>query len=187
MGRSGTGIGLALVRNIMEDHDGCVEVRAGGRGTNFDLYFPKKRGLVPLNKEQLLQRFTSDTAGRSQSVLIIEHKKSVREPAAELLIGLGYQVMAVDDGEGAVSYLNRQRVDLIVLDMTAEQGLQGMSGQTTYEQIIFIHPDQKAVLTCNFSESDEVKKMRDLGAEKILQRPYSLKQFGEAVQQMLAL
>jgi hypothetical protein len=61
-----------------------------------------------------------------------------------------------------------------------------MGARKTYQQIIFLYPGQKNVITCEFPESDDVKKMRELGVARILQKSYSLNQLGESVQQELA-
>jgi PAS domain S-box-containing protein len=181
MGRSGTGIGLAVVRNIMEDHDGCVDIHTGGRGTGFDLYFPVATE-QDVEQIEIGGKDEQEPTGDGQRILVIDDEKSQRDRAVDLLTKLGYQPMSVADGEGAVAYLNSHKVDLLLLDMMPERE---MNGGKTYEQVLFLHPSQKAVITCALPESDAVKKMREPGAEKILPKPYTLNQLSEAVRQAL--
>ncbi len=52
MGRSGAGLGLAVVWNTIRDHGGYIEVQSNERGTVFELYFPAVRGGVAIEKKQ---------------------------------------------------------------------------------------------------------------------------------------
>jgi DNA-binding NarL/FixJ family response regulator len=62
----------------------------------------------------------------------------------------------------------------------------GINGRKTYEQIIRLHPGQKALIVSGFSESDEVQEALRLGVSGYLQKPYSLKNLGKAVAALLA-
>lgn len=61
----------------------------------------------------------------------------------------------------------------------------GINGRQTYEQIIKIHPGQKAVIASGLSENDEVKKIQELSAGPFVKKPYIIGQIGLAVQQTL--
>ena len=61
--------------------------------------------------------------------------------------------------------LKEQSVDLVVLDMIM---LKGINGRETYEEIIKIHPKQKAIIASGFSETEDVKKAQSLGAGKYI-------------------
>jgi CheY-like chemotaxis protein len=116
-------------------------------------------------------------------VLVIDDESSQRDIATSMLERLGYRATAVASGEDAVQYLNSQAADLLLLDMIMEPG---MNGRKTYEQILFLHPSQKAVISSGFSETEEVKKTQALGAGGFIKKPYTLNQLGRAVQQGLA-
>ncbi len=180
MGRSGTGIGLAVVWNVVRDHDGYINVTSTPSGTCFDIYFPQH--LKPA--EQKIKRGASaDIQGRGQTIMVIDDESSQRDIATALLTRLGYNVISAASGEEAVTHLNSNAVDLVILDMIMEPG---MNGRKTYEQILFLHPGQKAVISSGFSETDEVKKAQELGAGVFIKKPYTLDQLGVAVQQGLA-
>jgi signal transduction histidine kinase len=53
IGRSGTGLGLAVVWNTVQDHDGYINVRSNEKGTTFDLYFPVTREEVTYEEEEI--------------------------------------------------------------------------------------------------------------------------------------
>jgi DNA-binding NarL/FixJ family response regulator len=88
---------------------------------------------------------------------------------------LGYNNGAVSSGEEAVEYLKENKVDLILLDMIMDPGI---NGRETYENIIKIHPNQKAVIVSGFAETDEVKETQQLGAGKYNRKPLTLEKLG---------
>jgi two-component system cell cycle sensor histidine kinase/response regulator CckA len=61
----------------------------------------------------------------------------------------------------------------------------GINGRETYEQIIKIHPNQKAIIVSGFAETDEVKKTQKLGAGQYIKKPFTLEMIGLAVKQEL--
>ena len=72
--------------------------------------------------------------------------------------------------------------DLIVLDMIMEPGI---NGRETYERIIILHPDQKAIIASGFSETEDVKAAQALGAGLYIKKPYTLEKIGIAVRDEL--
>jgi CheY-like chemotaxis protein len=179
MGRSGTGLGLAVVWSAVQDHNGYIDITTNDQGTRFDLYFPASRELVDDGKEQITLQ---DLQGKGQTVLVVDDEATQRDIATSLLTKLGYQPSSVSSGEEAVSYLKTHKVDLLVLDMIMDPG---MNGRKTYEQIISLHPGQKAIIASGFSETDEVKKAHNLGAGIFIKKPYTINQLGKAVKQEL--
>ncbi|MBW1791550.1 MAG: response regulator, partial [Deltaproteobacteria bacterium] len=101
-----------------------------------------------------------------------------RDIASKILKAYGYRVNSVGSGEEAMEYLKNKSVDLVLLDMLMGPN---MNGRQTYEEIVKIHPGQKAVIVSGFSQNDEVKKARKLGAEGFLKKPYSMEQLASAV------
>ncbi len=179
MGRSGTGLGLAVVWNTMKDHDGVVLVNSNNRGTCFQLFFPvTQEKKVVLKKESGKEALT----GNGERILLVDDERSLREVGYQMLKILGYDVVSLSSGEQAVEFVKENRVDLVVLDMLMDPG---MNGCRTYEKILEISPDQKAVIASGFSESGDVKKALKLGASEFISKPYSREQLGRAVKKAL--
>jgi two-component system, cell cycle sensor histidine kinase and response regulator CckA len=176
MGRSGTGLGLAVVWGTVKDHNGYVDVRSTvGAGSEFVLYFPAARDLVGSeNKYYALPTYL----GKGEKILLVDDISEQRQIASELLTRLGYAVVAVASGEKAVEYLSRQSVDLVVLDMIMDPGMDGLD---TYKQILTRHPGQKAIVTSGFSESKRVKEAQRLGAGAYVKKPYIIQKLGVAI------
>jgi len=85
-------------------------------------------------------------------------------------------------GEEAVEYLKDRTVDLLLLDMIMDPG---MNGRETFEQIKKIHPDQKAVIVSGFVQTDDVREAQKLGAGQYLKKPLTLEKLGMAIKQEL--
>ena len=179
MGRSGTGLGLAVVWNVMQDHKGYIDVISDADGTSFELFFPITRDTISVEDLALP---IEDYKGSGETILVIDDVKSQREISCEMLNTLGYQTQAVSSGEEAVEFLKENRVDILLLDMIMDPGI---NGRETYERIRMIHPQQKAVIVSGFAETDEVRKAQRLGAGKFLRKPLTLERIGLAVKEEL--
>jgi len=179
MGRSGTGLGLAVVWNTVQDHKGYIDVTSQENGTTFELYFPITRDEVS-GKD--LSRPIKDYQGNQETILVVDDMENQREISCKMLDKLGYKTKAVSSGEEAVEYLKGHTVDLILLDMIMDPGI---NGRETYERIIKIHPKQKAIIVSGFAQTDEVKEAQKLGAGQYIKKPVTLEKIGLAVKEEL--
>jgi PAS domain S-box-containing protein len=179
MGRSGTGLGLAVVWNTVEDHGGKIFVESSDKGTRFQLYFPvSNEGSIVQNANDVPQEYL----GKNEYILVVDDEPVLRDIACQMLQKLGYTVGSVSSGELAIDFLKENAVDLLVLDMLMAPG---MNGRQTYEKILTFLPDQKAIIVSGFSESDDVKAALRIGASGFMKKPYSMEQFGRMVQKAL--
>lgn len=179
MGRSGTGLGLTVVWNTMKDHDGKIFVESNDKGTCFQLYFPlSKEEEIIQPKNNKAEKLT----GNNEHILVVDDEPQLLDIAGQMLRSLGYKVDVVDSGKSAIEFIKGTIVDLIVLDMLMEPGI---NGRQTYEQIIKLHPGQKAIVASGFSESNDVKAVLKLGAGGLLKKPYSKGQLGRVVKEAL--
>jgi CheY-like chemotaxis protein len=95
---------------------------------------------------------------------------------------LGYRVSTVASGEAAEAFVRDAPVDLLVLDMIMEPGI---DGQETLRRILDFRPGQKAIIASGYAESEKVKETLLLGAAGFVKKPYSLEQIGRAVKAAL--
>ncbi|MEQ8160729.1 MAG: ATP-binding protein, partial [Smithellaceae bacterium] len=180
MGRSGTGLGLAVVWGTVKDHHGYINVESEeGKGSIFTLYFPVTRESLSAETTAVA---VSQYMGKGESILVVDDVKEQRELASEMLRKLNYNVVGVASGEEAVEYLKEHKVDLLVLDMIMEPGMDGLD---TYRNVLAIHPRQKAIIVSGFSETDRVETAQDLGAGAYVRKPYVLEKLGLAVRKEL--
>jgi CheY-like chemotaxis protein len=120
--------------------------------------------------------------GRGESILVVDDVKEQRELATTLLSHLGYRVNAVSSGEEALTYLRTKKVDLVVLDMIMDPGWDGLE---TYQKILEILPNQKAIIVSGFSETDRVRKAQELGVGAYVKKPYMQEKIGWAIRREL--
>jgi len=177
MGRSGTGLGLTVVWSTVTDHDGYIDVYSkGGKGSTFTLYFPATREDVSSNHRYDIP--IDQYMGNGESILVVDDIQEQQDVAAALLTKLGYRVSTVSSGEEALNYIKAHAVDLLLLDMIMDPGIDGLE---TYRRILEIRPHQKAVIVSGFAETDRVKEAQKLGAEAYVKKPYVLERIGLAV------
>ena len=176
MGRSGTGLGMAVVWGTIKDHKGYIDVQSTeGKGTTFTLFFPVTRKEPAGDKPMLsIKRYI----GKGESILIVDDMEEQREIASGILNKLGYSVTSVSSGEEAVAYLKEHTADLIVLDMIMAPGIDGLE---TYKRILELLPKQKTIIASGFSETDRVQEAQRLGAGAYVKKPYVLEKIGMAV------
>ncbi len=180
MGKSGTGLGLSVVWGTVKDHHGYVNVESReGLGSTFTLYFPVSREDITVKK---LPASLSDYVGEGESILVVDDVEGQRELAQRMLEKLKYRVVTVSSGEEAVEYLKANRADLIVLDMIMDPGMDGLE---TYQRIVEIHPDQRAIVVSGFAETERVSQIQALGGGDFVMKPYILETLGMAVKKAL--
>ncbi|MFO8165983.1 MAG: PAS domain S-box protein, partial [Desulfatiglandales bacterium] len=176
MGRSGTGLGMAVVWGTVKDHHGYIDFQSReGEGTTFKLYFPVTR--EELAKEKL-HASLEDIMGRGESILVVDDVREQRELASSMLKKVGYSVTSVSSGEEAVEYMKNGQANLIILDMIMNPGIDGLE---TYKKILEFHPGQKAIIVSGFSESKRVEEAQRLGVGPYIKKPYVLAKLGVAV------
>ncbi len=176
MGRSGTGLGMAVVWGTIKDHNGYIDVQSKvGAGTTFNLYFP-------ITKEELLTDNSAvafeNIRGNGQRVMVVDDVREQREITSFMLNKLGYEVSVASSGEKAVQLVGKDRVDLLVLDMIMDPGIDGLE---TYKRLQEIQPGIKAVIASGFSETQRVREAQSLGAGAYLRKPYTIDQIGLAL------
>jgi PAS domain S-box-containing protein len=181
MGRSGTGLGMAVVWGTVKDHRGYIDINSKeGKGTAITLYFPVTR--QELIKDADLVSL-EEIKGQGESVLVVDDVREQRQIASEMLEKLGYNVTTVASGEAAVNHMRHHSADLMVLDMIMDPGIDGLE---TYKQITAIHPGQKTIIASGYSESERVKAAQKMGAGPYIKKPYLLERLGRAIKAELA-
>ncbi|MBN1906877.1 MAG: PAS domain S-box protein [Deltaproteobacteria bacterium] len=180
LGISGTGLGLTVVWNTVQDHKGYIDVKSGKSGTLFELYFP-------ITRDELVSKASAtsldDLKGNGELVLVVDDVASQREISCRMLESLGYRHINFSDGEKAIEYLKDNSVDLILLDMIMSPGI---SGRETYERISKFRPGQKALIISGYSETEDVVAIQKLGAGAYIKKPLSLETLGRGIKKELA-
>ena len=179
MGKSGTGLGLAVVWSSMQDHGGTITVETSENGTAFHLLFPATDQQLPA---KFAQTTLAELRGAGEKILVVDDEPQQLDIAGHILRTLNYSVHCVGSGEAAIASMEKGQADLILLDMIMAPGLDGLQ---TFEKILQLHPGQKALIVSGFAESSNVQAAQALGARGFIKKPYSIEQLGLAVQNVL--
>lgn len=187
MGKSGTGLGMALVWNAVMDHGGAIQIKSNVKGTLFKMYFPvgdegadvaEQADNIHVQQGEEYKQYM----GNGEKILVVDDEPQQLDLAQQMLTLLGYNVACVDSGEKAVIHTQTTDVDFIVLDMIMHTG---MNGRETFEKIVKEKPDQKAIIVSGYAESKDVDTSLKLGVADILNKPYTLEQLGKVVHAVL--
>ncbi|MCG8617429.1 MAG: response regulator [Desulfobacterales bacterium] len=179
MGKSGTGLGLTVVLNAVQDHKGKIFVESGPGGTRFELFFPAVREELPLAE---VPPSLDEIRGNGEVLLVVDDLPTQRKIAATILRNLGYTVFTVSNGTDALEFVRQTPADLLVLDMVMAPEISGLE---TYRLIKAVYPDQKAIIASGHSESEDVLKTQELGAGGFVKKPYTVMDMGIAVKEEL--
>ena len=179
MGKSGTGLGMTVVLWTVKDHYGYLIVNSSkGKGTEFQLYFPA--AIYDHEDDKVAEESDVNIKhiGSGEHILIIEDDENNRQLAEEILSECNFRVSSVSSGEEAVEFVQKEKVDLLILDMI----MGGIDGLQTYIQILMRKGEQKAIITSGYSDNENVKETLKLGAGSYIKKPYLKMQLIKAVE-----
>jgi PAS domain S-box-containing protein len=179
LGRSGTGLGLTVSWNTIREHGGTITVHNDRNGSLFTVYLPADQDSP---KPTVTSVRGKEQQGNGEHILVVDDEEDLREIGVEMLELLGYKSSAVSSGEKALEFLHHTPVDLILLDMQMDPG---MNGKETYKEIKKLYPHQKALITTGFSTSDDVEATLLEGAGSFIKKPFGLQDLAKAVDQVL--
>jgi len=175
----GTGLGLAVVYGIVEQHQGLLHVYSHeGFGTAFNVYLPISDAPV----ENYGDKASGQFRGGTETILLAEDDSALRELARRSLQKLGYRVLLAENGEEALRIYKttQDEIDLLVLDWVMPR----MSGLDAYRQIRAAFGDVTAMFVTGYSP-----QIADTSAlpEKVtfLHKPYGLCDLGRKVREVL--
>ena len=173
-----TGLGLAIVYYTVKEHKGYLDVLSQPeKATTITLYWPA----LPFSLSSR-DDVTKEYQGMGERILVVDDNAEQREIAQRLLLKLGYSPFTAASGEEAIRFLAENDVDLVILDMIMEPGLDGLE---TFRKIRQLKPEQKALVASGFAETSRVIAMQQMGAGDFISKPYSLEQIGKAIKKEL--
>ena len=176
----GTGLGLAVVYGIIQQHDGLVHVAsAPGEGTSFRILLPACAGAA----EKTVDQAEPPLRGGTETILIAEDEEALRKLAAQLLSELGYTVLLASDGEEALRmYKDRGgEIDLMLLDIVMPR----MSGRQVYEWIRKQGSGTPAIFISGYVPEGTRVSFADELSAPLIQKPYSIGDLGRKVREVL--
>ncbi len=150
----GTGLGLSMVYGIVKQHDGYINLYSEpGRGTTFKIYLPLIKGEV---QKTTGPNPTTYPVGGTETILVAEDDRTVRELTRSVLEKFGYTVIPAVDGEDAIERFmdNKEKIRLLLLDVIMPK----INGKEVYEKIKKINPDIKTIFLSGYTANLIQKK-----------------------------
>jgi len=176
----GTGLGLAMVYNIIKQHKGFIDVYSQeSLGTTFHIYLPVLRTLE-IEPEDRRREMVQMGEGL---ILIIDDEEIMRQTAKSILVECGYEVIiAVNGQEGVELYKNHQdEIKVVLLDMVMPK----MSGKQAYIELAKINKEVKVILASGFKQDARVESILELGVKAFIQKPYSLTRLANTIHSVI--
>ena len=182
---SGTGLGLALVRKMIKMLDGDIEVdSAPGEGTRFKIRFPDAVLEEAPQKPKPKPAPADDRPVSNEStILVVEDNAVNRKLARNVLRSRGYRVLEATTGEEALKMLERQRPDLVLMDLQLP-GMDGLEVTRRIKRDPAISDLPVVALTAHVQEADE-RRALDAGCVGYITKPIRLAQFPKQVESYL--
>lgn len=175
----GTGLGLAVVRGIVEKHGGAVKVETNpGTGTVFDVYFP----MAPTQMEEEKEEFSLLQYG-TERLLFVDDEEILVEIGKDLLERLGYTVTVSISAEKAFAIFRADPdgFDLVITDMT----MPGMTGDVLAGKMQDIRPGLPVIVCTGYSESLDGRNPKDFGFKGVIMKPLAIEKLAAAIRKAL--
>jgi PAS domain S-box-containing protein len=180
-GEKGTGLGLATVHGIVQQHGGSIWVHSEpGVGSTFKIYLPVSAETAV---EEKTHRETATDLRGSETVLLAEDNALVRHLTRTILQRHGYTVLEAESGTKALELLEThdETVQLLLTDLV----MPGTSGVELFAQARARHPDLKVLYMSGYT--DETVNRAVLVSDSFIQKPFAVQALATKVREVLDL
>jgi CheY-like chemotaxis protein len=144
----GTGLGLATVFGIVQQHQGWVNVYSEvGHGTTFRIYLPR---LAKNGGQKIAEPTLSAMLGGAETILLVEDDPALRTSVRKALAQLGYRILEAPTGVKAIDVWkeNRAEIRLLLTDLVMPDG---MTGKDLAQRLLHENPQLKVIYMSGYS------------------------------------
>ena len=167
--QGGLGIGLCLVKRLVEMHSGSVEAKSGGPGQGSEFVVR-----LPIVVEQTYPRQASDDGDKAQPtsdlrILVVDDNRDAAESLAMLLKMMGNNIHTAYDGEEAVAAAGKFRPHVVLCDI----GLPKLNGYEACRQMKAQAWEKKMILIAvtGWGQDDDRRKSQEAGFDHHMVKP----------------
>jgi signal transduction histidine kinase len=192
---SGTGLGLALVKQVVELHGGQVGLTSQlGVGSLFTIDLPCESGtsvefnpsVQPSNgQNDIITPAVNDLAAKSPLILLAEDNEANISTFTSYLEAKGYRILLAHNGQEAIDLAESKYPDLILMDIQM-QGMDGLAAMQYIRQDLKLIDVPIIALTALAMKGDR-ERCLEAGANDYISKPVKLKQLAATIHQFLAL
>jgi two-component system, cell cycle sensor histidine kinase and response regulator CckA len=174
-----TGLGLAVVHGIVEQHGGYVRCDSKPeRGTTFQIYLPAAK---PRKADAVSAK--AQPVGGTETVLIVDDEEYVRDLASRFLERVGYRVITAEDARTALGLYDKERSDisLVILDLIMPK----IGGKQCLEELLKIDPSLKVLIASGYSDTYNKEELVRAGASGFVGKPFHMTELLRALRDVL--
>ena len=178
----GTGLGLATVFGIVQQHQGWINVYSEvGRGTTFRIYLPR---LTAVAGQKTEQPAAITLRGGNETILLVEDDSFLRASIQNALLQLGYRVFEAATGTEALEIWQQhhEEIRLLLTDMVMPGGITGMD---LGEQLLKDNPGLKVIYTSGYSAEIAVRDFSLKEGVNFLTKPFQAEKLAQVVRAQL--
>jgi PAS domain S-box-containing protein len=183
--KGGLGIGLTLVRSLVELHHGSIEVRSPGKGqgSEFTIYLPANLRTPDPNS---VAPSTAETHHNPRRVLVVDDNPDIVKMISLIVKRLGHEVWTAPDGDTALELARIHHPEVLLLDI----GLPGMNGYELAQRLRTSGFDHALLVAMTgYGQEEDRRRSREAGFDEHLVKPISrekLRQLFEMAESVLA-
>jgi len=177
---AGTGLGLSTVYGIVKQCGGMISVQSKlGQGSAFQIYLPKAYA----EPVALADASPSESAGGSETVLLVEDDDGLRELARRVLSRGGYQVLEARQALQAEDLANQHqgKIDLLLTDVV----MPGIGGRELSLRLAKNRPEMRILYMSGYTDEIVLKQGVMDGSMNFLHKPFTPSKLSRAVRQVL--
>ena len=178
MGKSGSGLGLAVVNGIISDHAGCLSVHSTvGVGTTFEIHLP-----LTVEKAAVSRPQPEELMG-SEAILVLDDIPDQGTVVSRILRGFGYEFKSCTKLSEARALFRQQKFQVAILDMLLGDEYDGLDAT---RELRSIDPEICIVVVSGYAYTQRVQEIVDAGNAEFLSKPVSAKDLGGVVRSLIS-
>ncbi|MCB0281244.1 MAG: PAS domain S-box protein [Calditrichae bacterium] len=171
----GTGLGLSVVDGIVKNHGGHVLVRSEKEvGSTFELYFPRHNTTC----EEKSKPETAIIKGNAK-IMIVDDEPSILDISKRILSSAGHSVLTYQNAVDALEFFrdNPDKVDVVISDLM----MPDLKGSDLLKVVKKMNESVVVALMTGFNEAEEMEKMRGLGINEIINKPFTAQELTKTI------
>jgi PAS domain S-box-containing protein len=179
----GTGLGLAMVYNIIRQHKGFIDVFSRpNEGSVFNVFLPQLQPGQQRPVSPRVKRESKPVKGAGL-ILVVDDEAGLLSSTKEILENCGYDVITAGDGKEGVDIFRERchEIAVVLLDMV----MPTMSGKEAYIEIKKIDPGVKVLLTSGYRDDQRVRDTLKLGIDAFIQKPFSMVELSRKISEIV--